>query len=769
MACCVLISLYIKEELSFDEFHENADRIVAVGVESKFFGQRLTTPYPLADVMTKEIPGVEKAIRYSGGGTMLVSTDGKDPLDINEPNLSRYTEPGFFEIFSFDMIYGNPKEALSSPNSIVLTERARQKLFTADVNPVGKILHWHKDDSVKTLTVTGVIEDPPTNSTLQYGSLISYNTTEKGRRSPDSWGRFGPQTYALLKSSHVKQTLPEQLKKLAQDKYGAEETATTFFGVSLPALHLSELSTDEGFTGNRAYLYLFGSVAIFILIIACVNYVNLATARTTQRLQEVGVRKTLGAARGQVAGQFLGEAVLLSVSSFVIGLAIAQLALPYFNQLFGIEILWQANLVFLLWLLLAAIMVGLIAGIYPAVYLSGFAPAKILHSKLQDSPSGSWLRKSLVVMQFALAIILIVSVLVVQKQLRYTQDKDLGFNGEQVVALSINDKQRWENREAIADKLRNQSGIRDASIATSVPGEFNIRLGNTPDKISAENNTPSEDPIAFMPSVVDYRFLEMMNIDLLAGRTFSKERSTDIDAVILNKKAAAVLGWAPEEAIGKPVSLGRDGTVIGVVENFHISSLHEEVQPVLLRTSEPDAWGLRGFILAKLDPVQIATTMEVIKTEFEKYGERAFEYEFLDEKFNAMYRTELRLGRVISFFAVIAIFIACLGLYGLSTFSVDRRIKEIGIRKVLGATVTNIVGLLSIDFLKLVVVGFVIAIPIAWYAMGRWLQDFAYKVDIGIAVFALAGLCATLIAIITVSWQSIKAAVANPVESLRSE
>jgi len=771
MACCILIAMYSRSELSFDTFHKKSDRIVVVGSDGSFFGKMLNTPYPLADALKDEVPSVEKAVRVSSTGKINLSVDGQDFVEIAH---GTYTEDSFLNIFSFDLIRGDSSQALSAPNSIVLTQEASRQLF-GDQNPIGRSLYWQQRDTTEMLQVTGIAQDPPRNSTIKFGALISFNTMDKGRRDPSGWNMYSYSTFALLKSGNAITSMPDQLDKLAKAHYKShdkkhEAPSNSFFAMPLSQLHLSEVSNDEGFTGNRAYLYLFGSVALFILIIACVNYVNLATARISLRSQEVGVRKSLGALRSQVAGQFLGESIFLSVTSFLLGVVTSIIVLPYFNQLFGTSLQWQGQWTFILELFFSAIGVGILAGLYPALYLSGFSPVTVLRNRMNISGSGSWLRKSLVVTQFAIALVLIISALIVYDQLNYTQTTDLGFDGKQVAAINLPNNQTWEMRKDIRNRLLSHSGIEAVSVTSGVPGEFHIRLSQKPENISPQEKAPSDKSITFAPAVIDYSYLKLLHIKLLAGRNFSRDLNTDKKTYIINKLGAKRLGWTPKEAIGKTFTLGKEGKIIGVTENFHIQSFRSKMEPVVLQLQESSSWHSGGSILARITPGNIPATMNYIKKMLAKYAPHStFNYQFLDAKFDAMYRTERRLANIVAIFTFIAIMIACLGLYGLSAFSAERRTKEIGIRKVLGATITNIVGLLSKDFLKLVLLGFVLAIPVAWYAMHKWLQDFAYHIKIGAGVFVIAGIGAILIAIITISWQSVRAALANPVESLQSE
>lgn len=771
MACCILIALYMREELSFDTFHEHSDRIAAVGSKSSFFGEMLSTPYPLADALAEEIPEVENAVRVNSTGTLNLSRDNQTFMELER---GQYTEPAFFEIFSFDLARGDESTALDAPNSIVLTESSSRKLF-GEENPIGQSLFWQQRDTVVSVQVTGIAEDLSPNSTITFDALVSYNTMQQSRRNPDSWNAYSFNTYALLQSAASFERMPDQLETLVENHYEPNdegEYSQAFFAKPLTELHLSDLSNNSGFTGNRAYLYLFGSVALFILVIACANYINLATARASLRSKEVGVRKTLGARRMQVAWQFVGESMMLCMGAFVIGAAAAVLALPWFNQLFGTSLSWESSGVFLLPLFAASAVIGVAAGFYPSLYLSRFTPASVLRGQKTTGSANSLLRKTLVVGQFAIALVLIIGSLIVFQQLQYTQDKDLGFDGEQVVSVQMPNREAWNRRETIRSALAGHPGIVSLSVASGSPGRFNVRLGSRPEEISSEEQAETDESIMFAPAVVDYHFLDLLEIELLAGRNFSPEMGADEErSFILNASGAEQLGWTPEEAIGKPFTMGGiEGEVIGVTEDFHISSLHSEIEGVIIQMAESSNFYSGGSVLARLAPDQISSTLDDIKEEVMPFSPNAsFDYDFLDERFDAMYRTEQRLGQIVSLFTFIAIVIACLGLYGLAAFSAERRIKEIGIRKVMGATIGSIVTLLSKDFLKLVLIGFVIAVPIAWYAMNEWLADFAYRIEIGPWVFVMAGVAAMLVALFTVSWQSVAAASANPVESLRSE
>ncbi|HKK88125.1 MAG TPA: FtsX-like permease family protein, partial [Saprospiraceae bacterium] len=549
-----------------------------------------------------------------------------------------------------------------------------------------------------------------------------------------------------------------------------------FSFIPITELHLSGLANREGFSGSTKYLYFFGTIALFILLIASVNYVNLATARVSTRFKEIGIRKTLGAQRSQIALQFLGESIFLCLVAFVLSVSLAEFLLPFFNDLFGTNLVWEKNSAFLLFSAIGAVLVGVLAGLYPSFYLSKFSPSDVLKSIHTSGSSGTLLRKSLVVSQFAIALILIIGSLVIFKQLEYAQSKDLGFEGEQVMVIELPNKIATQKKNTIVNNLRNRSGVISATISDAIPGSFGASFIMSPDDLSPDHNVPGntkeiEYSIHLYPAIVDYHYFETLNMSLIAGRNFSEDYPSDFEnGYIINEKAAEALGWKPVEAVGKTFGIKKEGTVIGVVSNFHLKSLHEDIPPVSFQLHAGTNWSNTEKIAVKVTPDNIPNVINDLKEVFAEYTPyQTLNYEFLDDKFDAMYRTEKRLGQISGLFTVIAIFIACLGLFGLAAYSAERRTKEIGIRKALGASITNILALLSKDFVKLVILGFMFAIPISWYAMNQWLADFAYRIEIGPGIFALAGGTALVIALLTVSWQSIKAALANPVESLRSE
>jgi putative ABC transport system permease protein len=765
MTCCILIALYVKSELNYDQFNKNINRIEAVGSSGKFFGKMAFTPSPLASTMVHKVPEVDNAVNLQAQEQLNIGINKNHLFTIDKV---QFTQPSFFNIFSFHLLKGNKSLALKAPNSIVLTQKTAKRIF-GKKEAMGQALIWQKNDTTISLNVKGVVANPPANSSIQFDALISHNMDQMNGPSY-LWMMYNSRTFALLNKHASISQLDKPLHAIARTHYKHDSTSA-FIAIPLSSYHLSSYTSASGFTGNSLYLYLFGSVALFILLIACINFVNLSTGRAMTREREVGVRKTLGATRLQLMGQFIGEAVTLSVCSFLAAIYFSFLLVHPFNHLFGSSITVAARFSFLGWLFLAAIIVGILSGSYPALYLSGISPASIFGGR-QRGISRGIMRKVLVAMQFAIASIFIIGSVVVYRQLHYTQHVDLGFNGKNVATFELPTQKMWQNRKNVRNIVASIPGVRDASVAGSLPGSFGMTFRMKPQSLSPQEKTNSKQSISIKPAVVDYNYLPTLGIKLIAGRNFSKSHPSDLSGnFIINKKAAQALGWTPKGAIGKTFKLADvKGKIIGVTQNFHIASLRQQIEPVALQLKESNKWSGSGTLLAKLSSAHIQQTITAIKNKLKSFAPHAsFSYSFLGQKFDAMYRSDQRFGNVIGVFAFIAVFIACMGLGGLAAFAVNRRTKEIGIRKVLGASERSIVTLLSKDFLKLVALGFVIAVPIGWYAMHRWLQNFAYKINMSWWIFLLAGGIALVIALATVSWQSVRAALANPVDSLRSE
>lgn len=839
MACCLLIGLYMKDELSFDRFHKNADRLLILGGEMGLGGRSTATPYPLGTMLETSFPEVVRVVRTV---TEEASPVIRESMQLNTPQRVLLADKGFFEVFSFPLRTGDPGSVLSVPDGAVITERLARAYFGGE-DPVGQTLQFRRGSDTHTVTVRGVALDPPASSTLQFDLVASLDLMNPGEQAEDDWTMFMYDTYVLLREgvnvSSFNEKLGEAVSRHFQDHPvparrqvvrggsagaptpsgpapgaaqggavqpgpGSEGPRTAgppppaggtsgpepeqrelrrppspiFFGLPLPDYYLSDLHATEGFKGQRRYLYVFGSIALFVLLIAAINYVNLVTAQAAERAREVGVRKTLGAGRAQLAWQFLSESAVLSTIALFIALILTAALLPAFNALFDKTLTLdpRAHPGALLLLPLFVLSVGILAGIYPAFVLSHYQPVRVLRGAgTSTTPSGGQLlRKALVVLQFTISVALIIGTAIIYRQLAYVQEKSLGFNGEQVVVLNLPETWTEQMREAFEQRAQAGAGVMQASLASAVPGRFNMRQAIPPASISPQARTESE-IVIFAPAFVDYDFIPTLGLRVLAGRGFSQEfLSDETRAYILNQTAVEAMGWTPSEAIGKTFRLGPPetpwGEIIGVVENFHIASLHDRIEPVVLQVKASALRPSVYVLAAKLSPEHIRDGVQYLEQTFKQMAPgEPFEYTFLDDAFNAMYRSEERLSRIFTTFATFAVLIACMGLFGLAAFTTERRTKEIGIRKVFGATVPNIVVHLTSDFLKLVLVAFIAAAPLAYFGMERWLDDFAYRIEVGYGIFVLAGILAVLIALVTVGYHSVRAALANPVNSLRYE
>jgi putative ABC transport system permease protein len=759
----ILIMLFVTDELSYDNFHEKSDQIYFVGRESQFgknVSKNLSTPYPVGPSMNEEIPEVEHYLVTMWPGSGKVSRPDEDP--VTEDNIMMSTED-FFEVFSFPLVAGNPETVLDDPSSVVLTQEMADKYFP-DENPIGKTIRIQRYDD-KEYTITGIAKNMENNSYVSFDFITSILGTSSVESNRDSWGASMFHTYVQLQDKANWKDVEGKVASIVEKNIDTEKK-TRFFPVAMSDLYLSELVTADGFKGSMKYIYIFSAIGIFILLLACINYMNLATARAARRSIEVGIRKAVGAQKKQLLMQFMTEAVILTIAAFFVALFLSELFLPFFNDFLdkNLSMNLLTNYPYILSLFGISVVIGIISGVYPAFFLSRFRPAGVLKGTPNSSLTGSKLRKTLVVTQFAVTTVLIICTLVAFNQLGYVLQKDLGFEKDQVMYIQA--YQLQDDLEPFKRATLQQSGVINASAASGIPSQFQMRVSQPFDPKNPEN----EFSVHLLRADTDYK--DVLGLELVAGRYFDENRSTDRDtARVINEAMVQELEWgAPEEAIGRKLNDGSE--VIGVVKDFHFESLHNKITPVYIKMKPSDAgwYNTYNLLAVRFNPEQTSSVIDHLQAEWDKQvpGE-AMTYHFLDDKFAQLYDTDRKLSQAFSVFAGIAIFIACIGLLGLAAFSAQRRTKEIGIRKVLGATITNIVGLLSKDFLKLVALGFVIAVPIAWYAMNQWLADFAYKIEIGPAIFFLAGGLALLISLATVSWQSIRAALANPVDSLRSE
>ena len=763
MAACFLIFLYIRFELSYDSFHTKADRIYRVVSDIKTptevinaGGPSWASPPNIKD----EFAEVESFVRTTGDNLLIRKGDVK----FQEEN-ALWADSSLFKIFDFKLLKGNPQTALKEPFSVVFSETSAKKYF-GDKDPMGQTLMITGEGLAA--TVTGVMKDIPENSQIKADMVLSMTTiTKQWNKSLDSqWGNYGSQAYILLKQGTNAKNLQGKFPAFLERRNGTEMKKSQMYATLLlePLRDVYLRSTRNGSkTGNINNVYIFAIVAIFILLIACINFVNLTTARSAERAKEVGIRKVVGAAKTQLARQFIGESIIICLIAFILAVLLSAIFLPSFNQLAGKTIsdgIFQHGQ-YVFYLFLAAIGIGLLAGIYPAFVLSSFKPVIVLKGRFATGNRGILLRKGLVVAQFSISVALIIGTIVVYNQMNYMRSRDLGFSKDQMMVMDTNGD---PGKEAFRQAITGISAVKATAMSSSVPGSGN------PGAYSEIENKKGELQIANLDLYyVDFDYIPLFKIKMAAGRPFSKDFMTDTtQAMVLNEAAVKMFGYSsPQEAIGKRFKQwGREGKIIGVTKDFHFRALQEPIKPLSMRI-EP---GGSNLVSVNVAAANLPATIAAIENKWKTLiPNRPFSYFFLDEYFNKQYRGEERFGKLFLNFAILAIFISCLGLLGLASYSTMQRTKEIGIRKVMGASVKGIINLLSKEFLTLVVLSFFIAMPVAWYFMHAWLKDFAYRTDISWWVFVLAGILALLIAITTVSFQAIKAAIANPVKSLRTE
>ena len=777
LATCLLIFLYVVDELGYDKYNANAGRIYRANNDIKFNGNYLDlsqVPAVMGPTMLREMPQVQQYVRMNWHGSFLVK---KGNENIQEQRVA-YADSTLFDVFTLPVIAGDAKTALKDYHSLVITETIAKKYFNS-TDVVGKTMLMNDTSNYK---ITAVIKDIPKQSHFHFDFFVpmleSYGINE------DNWLSENYTTYILLKKNADVRQFEAQLNPFMDKHVGPQLQSFVNISLSdfkkgggyirasltpLTAIHLhSNKQGDLEGNGNAEYVYIFSGIALMILLIACVNFMNLSTARSSNRAKEVGVRKVLGSLRANLIQQFLTESFLISFVALVIAVLMAWLLLPYFNQLAGKEINAAALLqpYMVLSLVVLMLIVGLLAGSYPAFFLSSFQPIDVLKGKLAKGFKRSWLRNSLVVFQFVISIVLIFGTIVIYNQLNYIHNKDIGFNRNQVVI--INHANTLGNQaETFKNELLQVSGVQSATMSGYLPVNYG-RNSNT------YFTSPTLDPttgINVQAWTVDENYVPTLGLKIAEGRNFSQQFLTDSTGVIINEAAAKFL--ATKNLLNKKIYTIKDIQskelidfhIIGIVKNFNFSSLRDVVTPLALFLGKDN-----GNISVRISSGDISNAVAQIKNKWKAIApSQPFDYSFMDDDFNKLYTTEQRTGNIFITFAVLAILIACLGLFGLVTYAAEQRIREIGIRKVLGASVSNIAGMLSTDFLQLVIISAAIAFPLAWWAMNKWLQGFAYRVNISWWAFAIAGILALLIALITVSFQAIKAAIANPVKSLRTE
>ena len=758
IACSVLVMIYVIDQLSYDRFHEKADRIYRIVSKGLFIDydiNQIGTPYVLAKSLREEYGNSLQVTQLTSWYDGIINIDNTNLL--NERIIA--ADKDFLKVFSFQMFEGDPSSALAEPFTAILTESAAMKYF-GEEDPMGVRLKIGANNFV----VTGLMRDVPQNSHITFDVVVSI----KSRRNYDriGWLSNNYSTYVTLSENITQNSLKTKLKLLVEQNINQElsRLKNNWWEYRLEPLvdiHLhSDLNAPNGINGKYEYVLVFGLIAFFILIIACVNYVNLTTAKFTNRAKEVGIRKVVGSIKAQLIIRFLLESVLICFIGTLVALILVKISLPFLSDLAGksLDIGYFNDPFVLPGFALLAIILGLIAGIYPAFYLSSCKPATVLTGKLIGKPNKSFMRNGLVVFQFSISIFLLISTLIIHKQLDLFQSKNLGFDRDQILVVK-NAALLGGQKNSFKNELKQYLNIQSVTESSSLPGK---RFSNW--AINLENGSP----LTLDFYICDCDFIKTLDIELLKGRFFSREYSLDSNAIVLNEEATRIFGG--EDPIGKEIVRNeRRFKVIGVVKNFHYESLRDEIDKmgmVLPLDSEES----ERFISAKVKTSDLGNTIDFVRTKWEKLAPNMpFEYSFLDDDFNKLYISEERTRKLSFIFSFLAIFISSLGMFGLASYMSEQRIKEIGIRKVLGAKVSGLVYLFSKEFLLKVIIANIIAWPAAYFSMFYWLRDFAYRIDISLVIFIFSALIAIAIALLSISYQTIKAATANPVDSLRYE
>jgi len=755
MTCCILILLWVQDELSYDRFHENASDIYRVIQDINFADHSTTwtiTQGPLGPSLKKDFPEIINATRITGRGFRLTYNDR------SFDEVLGMADSSIFEMFTFPLIKGNPATALADPNSIVLTEEMAEKYF-GEENPIGKTI---QADNEYDFLVSGVLKKIPDNSHLQFDFIIPFIFGRELNYTVDRWGNSQFRTYVQIQKGIPPQEVIQKISGYLYEKPTIEKDARLNLQ-PLTRIHLHSNYEFDSAHGDITYVALFSLVAFFILFIACSNFMNLATARSGNRAKEVGMRKVAGAHRSSIIKQFFGESILLAFIALFFSLIIVKLLLPAFNNLAAKELSLNisGNLLDLLILFGIALLTGIISGSYPAIFLSSFQPVKVLKGSLRSGQKGSVFRKILVVTQFSLTILLIICTGIVYNQLNYLRNMKLGYDKEHMIYMGMRGDMRT-NFDTLKNELLINSNISGVTASSNVP-TYGYTFSNSLWRWEGQN--PDEE-ILMRAVFIDYDYFKTFGMEIAEGRSYSKEFSTDTtEAIIVNE--AAVKAMRMKSPLGKRLSINEQNfQIIGVVKNYNFRSLRQGIDPLIL-LFEPQA---SRVLFAKLKSENISQTIGYIEKIREKFAPGyPSNYHFLDEALDDLYRSEERVGMIFRYFSVLAIFISCLGLFGLASFMAEQRTKEIGIRKVLGATVSNIVLLLTKEFTKWILVANIIVWPLAYYAANKWLQGFAFRTTIGLWIFILAAAMVLFIALLTVSYQSFKAATANPIDTLKYE
>jgi putative ABC transport system permease protein len=772
LACALLILLWVNDELSIDRFNENDNRLFQV-MQNYIEGNEIQTmEYTqgiLAQALAEEIPEIQNA-------TTVVPASWFDEmgiLKVGETSIKvkgQYVGKEYLNIFSCDFLVGNKDQVLADKHSVVISEKLAEKLFDSNENSIGKTINWNQDQISGLFQITGVVKSPPSNATAKFDILFNYSVFGDVHPWLAEWGNSGPGTFVLVDKGAVLSEVNAKIKDFVKSK--SQDSENTLFLQQYSDRYLySRYENGSAVGGRIEYVRLFSIVAIFILIIACINFMNLSTAKASGRFKEIGIKKALGANRSTLIYQYLGESLLMTFISMIVSAVVVVLFLPYFNEITGKHLMLTFKKEFIFSIVGILLFTGLISGSYPALYLSGLKPVEVLKGKIRGSVAEFVARKGLVIFQFVISVTLIVSALVVYKQIEFVQSKNLGYNRDNILHFNAEmNQERDDDYFAYGGKLE-KSMETFLHEVQNIPGVINASnvghdlTGNHGGLSGIDWKDGDEDSkMHFSNFEIGYNFIQTFGIELVQGRDFSKEYGNEISKIIFNEEAIKQMGIA--DPIGKIIKFwGQEKQIIGVTKNFHFESLFEEVKPCVIQL-EPRVSNMMVKIDAKTQSETIAQLQKLYQARNPGF---AFEYKFVDDDYQALYVAEKRVGILSKYFAGIAILISCLGLFGLATFSTEKRMKEIGIRKILGAGEYSIVQLLSNEFIKMVLVAIFIALPASYLIVSNWIQSFAYRINISWWFFALTGIIALGIALLTVSWQSWRAATRNPVEALKYE
>jgi putative ABC transport system permease protein len=757
LAVSILIMLWVQDELSFDRFHKNHAQLYQVLENQKYgTGEVYTfssTPAPLAQVLKKDFPDIMYASRVSWGNEHLFNYGEKH---IDEFGL--YVDPDFLKMFSFPLTLGDPNKVLIEPNTLLISETLASKYFGLE-NPVGKMIRVDEDRQYK---VEGVFKDAPSNSTLEFSFLMPVADYIKlYMNNEERWDNNNIQAFVQLRKESDPNVVTAKISDLLPKKHADQVNVKLFLSPAADWYLRSSFKDGKNTGGRIAYVNLFIVVAIFILLIACINFTNLATAQATKRSKEVGVRKVIGANKVSLVRQFLGESLMLSFFAGLLSILFVLPVLPWINQLLQRKLnIDFSNLSYLFVFIGIILIAGLLSGIYPALVLSSFQPIKVLKGVTAGIKGKSYLlRKSLVIIQFVISVVMIIGTIIIYQQIKYFQSKNLGYKTENLIYFSSAGVPE-QQYESFKNELAGVQGVKGVTRSS-----INFTGSNNSTSNVKWNGKLNEKEVLFSLINTDYDLLNTFGIELKEGRNFSKGFGADTSNYIINEEAVRRMNLKGP-VVGQPLELSeRKGTIIGVAKDFHFSSMHGPIEPVIIRARD---WTWTYYL--RIDGQNTASILKNIEAVYKKrIPERPFSFKFMDQEYESMYKSEMQIGELAKWFSILAIFISCLGLFGLVSLTAIQRTKEIGIRKVLGASVTNLLGLLSKDFLILVLIAACIAFPFAWWLMNTWLQDFSYHINIQWWVFLLSGCAVVLIALITVSFQAVKTAMSNPVKSLRME